>query len=67
MVFFGTTEIMLSDFLKFIYVNCFRFSSDIPLLNMKDSGDQREASALSDEVCHAPLINLCIVEDTYDL
>lgn len=62
----GTIYIMLCNFLNLFY-NCFRFSSDIPLLHIKDAGDQPEASALRDEVCHFPPINLCLVEDTYNL
>ena len=31
-------------------INC-RFSSDIAQVNLKDTGDRREASALRDDVC----------------
>lgn len=34
----------------------------MPQLNSKDAGDQREASALRDEVCHThPLISVLLI------
>lgn len=34
-----------------------RFSSNVGHFNAKDTGDQREASALRDEVCESHFIN----------
>lgn len=41
------------DILTYISLNCCRFPPEIPKLNSQDAGDQREASALRDEVCHS--------------
>lgn len=41
------------NYLNILVANYCRFTSDVGQLKLADSGDQREASALRDEVCHS--------------
>jgi len=71
--FFAFYRCFVFNYLNILVAIYCRFTSDVGQLKLADSGDQREASALRDEVCHSyqslivDMQLLVFIEDSYKL